>query len=189
MRQETRPAGRPRDEATGPAILDAARRLVHRKGYAAVSISDIVKAAGVSRQSLYRRWSSKADVILDAFFETAVPAPALAEGDSRLPALRRFLVMLFAQIDADGKSITELIAASVTDPDFGQRFREKFVKPRENVMRDLLEGAVAAGELPRSYDIDTSLAALHGAFWYRVLNREPLTDEFAERLADMILRP
>src|SRR5947199_331051 len=59
-------SGRPRDAEASPALLEAARRLVLEKGYAATSISDIAAAAGTGRQTLYRRWPGKAQLILDA---------------------------------------------------------------------------------------------------------------------------
>ena len=69
MQQEDRTSGRPRDVSADAALKSAALGLVRARGYGKVSIAAIVAAAGVARQTLYNRWSSKAELVLDAVFE------------------------------------------------------------------------------------------------------------------------
>ena len=147
MTNDNKPGGRPRDETSAPAIKAAARRLVTEKGYENVSISEIVRVAGVARQTLYRRWSSKADLVLEAFFETA---------------------------------------GAQSDPEFCETFKEKFVFPREQMVRQILNKACSERELPPSADIDTVTAMIHGAFWYRLLTNQPLDRPFAAALVSSV---
>ena len=61
-----------RSEDARQAVLQAADDLLVAKGFAGVTIEGIAAAAGVAKQTVYRWWSSKTDVLLDAFLEDAV---------------------------------------------------------------------------------------------------------------------
>ena len=71
--------GRPRSEQARRAILDTAVRLTMRDGYQAVTIKGIAEEAGVGRQTVYRWWTTKAALVLEAVGELAEragrPAP------------------------------------------------------------------------------------------------------------------
>src|ERR1700761_9538765 len=102
---ESRPAGRPRDSAAGPALLAAAPRLVIAHGYENVSIQMIAAAVHVGRQTLYRRWPSKAELVLDAFLDSAQTADALPDNEGTAAGLQRFFERLFANLTTDGPAI------------------------------------------------------------------------------------
>lgn len=188
MPKENKPSpGRPRDSATGPALMEAARRLVIRLGYRQVSIQQIVDEAGVARQTLYRRWNSKAELVLDAFFESAGPPPVETGGPID-ETLKNYLRGLFEQLTTDAPAIRSLIAAAQEDDDFLQTFKERFVRPRAQLALKLLQRARQQGQLPRHADLDMALDILHGAFWYRLLQAEPLDARFALELTDFLLR-
>src|SRR3569833_2078953 len=61
-----RPGGRPRDAALDEAIILAARERLVRDGYSLMTIGDIAADAGASRPTLYRRWRTKFDLVVDA---------------------------------------------------------------------------------------------------------------------------
>ncbi|GHJ41734.1 TetR/AcrR family transcriptional regulator [Streptomyces sp. TS71-3] len=61
-----RPGGRPRDAALDEAIILATRERLVRDGYSRMTIGDIAADAKVSRPTLYRRWSTKLDLVVDA---------------------------------------------------------------------------------------------------------------------------
>ena len=74
-------AGRPRDENVHRAILDAARDLIRVEGYASFSIEGVASRAGVAKQSIYRRWSSKGALLIDLYMDGLErPAPMPARG-------------------------------------------------------------------------------------------------------------
>lgn len=179
--------GRPRDDAATETLLRVTRDLVIQHGYRDVSIQMIAAAAGVGRQTLYRRWPGKADLVLEAFF-----ASAAKRGDAKpgpvAESLSGYLRALFRNLERNGPAIRSLIASAQDDTEFLQSFKQKFVLPRAEVAAAVLRRAVGNGELPADADIEVALAALHGAFWYRLLLDEPLTQGFAERLAHNIVR-
>ena len=62
----TRGPGRPRSEPARRAILAAATHLVGREGYGRVTMEAIAREAGVSKQTVYRWWPTKAAIVLEA---------------------------------------------------------------------------------------------------------------------------
>lgn len=183
---QARQPGRPRDDSTAPALLQAARLLVIEHGYRAVSIQEIANAAGVAKQTLYRRWSSKAELVLDAFLESAARVHVPTDGTLDT-VLRQYLLDLFDNLATDGPAIRSLIAAAQEEPDFLAIFRSRFVEPRARVVAGMLEAARRKGEIHRDADVETALAAFHGAFWYRLLQSEPLDAAFADRLSGFVV--
>jgi len=189
--QPRRSGGRPRSADAGPALLAATRRLVTERGYEATSISDIAAAARTGRQTLYRRWPGKAELILDAFTEHAIdrvddgPGSGTASGaGSQL--IREFLGRTFRALDETGPALRSLMAQAQLDPAFCVLFRERFIGPRRAALRAVLDLARQSGSLPPELDLDTAVSALFGALWYRLLLGEPLDDDYAAALGKLV---
>lgn len=187
---EARRPGRPRDEEIGNAILEVARGLVLRHGYEAVTTKMIADAAGAGKQTLYRRWPSKAELILGAFLahaKFAVDRPYAGTEGKLAERLATFLERTFAALGQTGPALCGLMAEAQSDPEFREAFRIRFIEPRRAALRGLLEGAITHGELPSNADTGTAVFMLYGALWYRLLLGEALDQTFAEQLAALIV--
>ncbi|WP_111604775.1 TetR/AcrR family transcriptional regulator [Streptomyces sp. Amel2xB2] len=110
--------GRPRSEQAREAVLHAVDDLLVEVGYAALTMKGIATRAGVGRQTVYRWWSTKAEILFEACVDDAeealavAPSPTpLAEITSYLDALVRFLAHSPA-----GAGYRALIAAAQHDP-------------------------------------------------------------------------
>ena len=191
MHEERSKPGRPRDRAADDTIRKAALKLVRERGYRNVAITTIAREAGVARQSVYNRWATKADLVLDAVFEdtgrNAEPASPTPDISCRMH-LEAFLERVFDHSGSDGGTLRALIAAAQEDPDFQNAFRERFVKPREELVTRLLIEAQDRGELPRSADPDLLSAMVHGTFWYRLFNGRDLDHGLAREIAASVFR-
>jgi AcrR family transcriptional regulator len=175
----------------GPLILKAARELVVEHGYEAVTSEAIARAAGVSKQTIYRRWRTKADLVLDAFLEHA--AMAVDRGGGRVPAtveqeLAGFLNRTFAALQKTGPAVRGLMAWAQQDAGFRANFRERFIAPRRAMLRSILARALADHGPSAERALDAAVIALYGAVWYRLLLDEPFDDRFGTDLAQMILK-
>jgi AcrR family transcriptional regulator len=177
--------GRPRSETAGPALLAAARDLVMRHGYAGVTTDMIAKAAGTGKQTIYRRWLSKAELVLDAF--AAHAADRIDEADRMTEpvetALGGFLIRLFGALAETGSAVRGLMAYAQEDKAFRTQLFERLIQPRRQALRAVLQQGVKAGELPPDADLDATVAAVYGAMWYRLMLDEALDGDFARRLA------
>ena len=177
--------GRPVNAQAGAALKAAALRLVREKGYDTVSITAITKEAGVARQTLYNRWNTKADLVLDAVFEETqnyAAAPPLDDVHDCRVLLEEFLTNVFRHLTADGDILRALIAAAQQDVTFQETFYTKFVLPREKMITDLLRLAKERGELSANRNVELVSGFIHGAFWYRLLNRGELDAKFSRAI-------
>jgi AcrR family transcriptional regulator len=178
--------GRPRDPAVDDAVLTAALDLLLTEGYGKVSIEGVAARSGVGKQAIYRRWSGKGDLILDAFAARAERTAAPSDTGSLEGDLRGFLRTLFRALRGDAATINRaLMAESLRDPAFGERFRERFVRERRAALKPMLERARERGELLASDEVVLDL--LYGPMWYRVLvGHGDLDDAYADELATAI---
>lgn len=181
--------GRPRDEAAGRAILDVTRRLVGERGYDAVTTRMIADAAGTGKQTIYRRWPSKPELVLAAFLahaEETVDQP-VPEGMPARERIALFVERTFASLMHAAPAIRGLMAMAQHDGDFRRIFRQNFVEPRRLAFAQLLEGAIADGLFPSSHDLEAISTALFGAIWLRLLLDEDLNSDFAARLTAIVV--
>jgi AcrR family transcriptional regulator len=181
--------GRPRSETARAAIIAAASRLVGEHGYGGVSMEAIAREAGVSKQTLYRWWPTKAAIVLEGLNDAAAAiAPASSTG--RFEAdLRRFLRRTVAGAGGrNAKLLAALMAAAQLDDGFGEAFRAEFLARRREVLRELLVLGRRRGELDETADAEALTELVFASLWYRVLVRNaPLDGDFSERLADTIM--
>lgn len=63
-------AGRPRDARIDAAVMAATIELLEERGYADLSLAAVAERAGTTTAAIYRRWSSKADLVMQAAYRT-----------------------------------------------------------------------------------------------------------------------
>ncbi len=185
------PAAR-RDSAAHRAILDATAALLAERGFAGTSIEAIAARAGVGKQTIYRWWPSRADLILDVYLERTerdLPGP-LAAGPAaeQIHEVLRRLAGLLGGTDS-GPIVAGLVAQAQHDPDFAVRFRERFITRRRAILATVIERGQASGELRADLDPDLAVDAFYGPIIYRLLfAHAPLDEAFADALAGELLR-
>ncbi|MFD2330930.1 TetR/AcrR family transcriptional regulator [Cohnella sp. GCM10020058] len=186
MEKENSVGGRPRSEQARAAVLHAVDDLLVEIGYAEMTMKGIAERAGVSRQTVYRWWSSKAEILfeasaIDAKLELAiVPADSpLAELTAYLEALVRFLAhspagaayrALLGEAQHDG-AVAKLLSAN---------------DPLGDSARVVIERAFGAEALPVPPDQATALL-IGPAFFWILSGREP-DQLFPRRLAEDFVR-
>ena len=187
MTEATRPPGRPRSETTRRAVLESASRLLDSESYRNISIERIAAEAKVGKQSIYRWWDGKADVLLEAFTDRALKRLPVHEpaGDA-LKDLEALLCSFFANVRVAtiNKTLTGLIAEAQIDPEFRAKFHTSFISLRRGMMRETLRTGVAKGQFRADLDVEIVLDFVYGAFWYRLLSgtSEPLDNAYAATL-------
>jgi AcrR family transcriptional regulator len=183
-----RPRGRPRSETSRQAILDAVLAELQERGYAALTIEGIATRAGVGKQTIYRWWSSKADVVLDALLEltsTRITVP----DEGSLPAdLVAFLMATFRQ-RGQRPVLVGLMAQAILDPVFAGQFRDRFLFSRRAALRTILERAAQRGEIAPERDLELLMDVVYGVLWYRLLlDHAPVNDAAGAELAALVVR-
>lgn len=182
-----RPPGRPRSPQAEARILQAALRQLAEDGYSRMSLDAIAAEAGVSKPTMYRRWSSKADLATAALRTIQLSEPAVDTGSTKgdlAGVLRNFSKSLSRP---NGMALIGTVLAEESHtPELLRLFRERIVVPRRAMLRQILQRARERGELREGVDIEAALNMLVGAFYARYLYHSKIPGSLAEELADLI---
>ena len=184
------PRGRPRDPKLDRAILDATLTLLADGGYDSLTIEAVAVRAGVGKASVYRRFSGKEELVIEAVASlTEQPEPVVGEG------VRDELVTLLEVIrrksdsSLAGKIFPRLLGASAENPALMQRYREQVLDPRRRRFLDVLQRGVDEGLVRPDVDLEHAADLLVGPMAYRNLIRTepPPGPELAARIVDDVL--
>jgi AcrR family transcriptional regulator len=182
------PRGRPRNQQTHDAILDAARALLRREGDSRFSIEQVAASAGVSKASIYRRWPTKGALLIELYME-GLPDVIAADARSLRSELKRYLLATVERLqDTTWRSILRsLVAEAQYDAVTASLLRERVVAPRRESGLLLLRKAEASGQVAPGLDHELIVDLLFGPLWYRLLfEHAPIDVDFAERLLKQV---
>jgi AcrR family transcriptional regulator len=165
----SRPVGRPRSETARRAILDAAFELASRDVPGGLTMEAIARRAGVSKETLYRWWRSKAEVLLEALAERGERQIPVPDSGNLEDDLRTFMRATARALDpATRRVLRTLAAGAASDPEFADQVREQFIDRRRAALSAVLDQAVERGELPGK-QAATALDFVFGSLWYRLV--------------------
>lgn len=181
--------GRPRDPAADTAILEATLTLLAEHGYTGLTTDAIAATAGVSKATIYRRWSSKQQVVLAAVGSLANRVPAPDTGDLRrdLTAIADGLAAVFSA-PATGRLVGALVERLLHDEEMAAALRGGFLTERRAAARTAMVRGRQRGQVRDDADLDTAIDLLAAPFYYRVLiTGEPIDAKLAEGVVDVTL--
>jgi AcrR family transcriptional regulator len=178
----SRPPGRPRDAALDQAILAAAARQLHERGYAGMSLEAVAAAAGTTTPSLRRRFRSKtelASAVIDTLRIEPLPEPT---GDPRADSLA-VLENLRANMLRPGGMATlgSILAEENRHPRLLERFRQRLVEPRRERLRRALRAGIDRGQLPARLDLEVTVDLLVGSCYARYLAAAAIPADWPDR--------
>ena len=179
-----------RSEKARQAVLEAADNLLVELGFAALTVEAIAAKAGVGKQTIYRWWKSKTDVLLEAFLDDAAqhlnpPDTGNLEADlsSHLNQCARF----FAHSDA-GAVFRALIGAAQHDAALARELRAKYLDQQRARDRLPVVRAIERGELRSDLDVDAVIDTLIAPLHYRILvSGQPVTRSYTDTLVRQVL--
>lgn len=169
-------------------MLDVARRHLAQHGYEALSLSAVASEAGTTRQALYRRWPTKADLAtaaIAALARAGHPEPTadvFADLVSELEAFRSGISR------PDGLPMAAAMLVGSTDPQLVSFYRARVVHPRRARLRAILQRANKAGLLGHEPDIETAVTMLTGSWYASALAGDRQPREWAFRVASLAWR-
>jgi AcrR family transcriptional regulator len=181
--------GRPRSEHSHEAILDAVLELLEAEGYGALTIEAVARQAGVGKQTIYRWWKCKAELVLEAYANHAASKLPVPDKGSVRADLEWFLTGGFKRLtDISGPIMRGLMADAVLDAEFRDVLLNAFIAKRRDALKQMLERGIARGELDRETDLDFACDMLFGPMWYRLLlQHNKLDARFARQLSHLVL--
>ncbi len=186
--------GRKRDLSRDAEILEATLDVLAETGYDGMTIDMVAARAKAGKATVYRRWASKGDLVIDA-----VACMKNADVDvNELPdtgTLRGDLVaMIKPHSIADAKKKLDVMAGIVSmlssHPELTEAMKAVIVDPRARVNRFFLNRAVERGEIPADVDIETiALVSASMASYRTLILRKPVDREFLISVIDGVILP
>jgi AcrR family transcriptional regulator len=183
--------GRPRDPQSGTAFIDAVLSLVGEGAtLSGLSLVTIADRAGISRNSLYRRWKTKEALYLDVLASINRPLPELAGRSARQDVIELIAVLVERTLDRRASQMLRALNAEAEAfPDLHRRYFRDIVAPRRRAMNDALCRGVASGEIRSDVDVDLISEVLVSPILARLARGE--TDgldprETSERITSLV---
>lgn len=189
--------GRPRSTHADHAILDATRSALVELGWSKLSMSDVAQRAGVAKTTLYRRWTNKSELVVDAvavlFDELELPDHGSLRADAES------VVLAFARLLQRPETHTALmavIAESAQDEALHHRVRQTIVERQKRLVVLGRHRAQRRGELPRDTGeaedtgriVDLIFDVVAGAVVHRsVVSGQPVDEEWARHFTTLLL--
>ncbi len=177
---EVRSRGRPRDPAADAAILHAGLQLFIERGIEGVSIEQIAKRAGVGKLTVYRRWSTKEELVAAAI-EKLVANEVEWPSDEVIEQVSPYQLVQAALSNAAQTAaapefralVARILGSAVSHPSLMATYWTHYVLPRRALAILLLERAREQGTVAADADLDVLIDMMAAAVMYRVLQPDP----------------
>lgn len=183
--------GRKRDAARDPEILRATLDVLAEQGYDGMTIDEVAARCRAGKATLYRRWASKADLVLEAITQLKAPFDELPDTGTLRGDLRA-LIRTPAGEDGERKAriLAGIVALLSRSPDLADAAHAALVEPRARATRALLERAQSRGEVSPDADLEILTSLSTALVAYRaVVERRPVTRDYLERVIDTVILP
>jgi AcrR family transcriptional regulator len=188
--------GRKRDHTRDPEILDVTLEVLAECGYDGLTIDMVAARAKAGKATLYRRWPSKAELVIDA-------VACMKQAQYRLEdlpdtgSLRGDLVaMVRPPTLEDAERKMKVMGAVVSmlsrDPQLADAVNEAISEPRARLNRLFFDRAIERGEIAPRSDAELDQIAHIGpsmAAYRTLVQRQPMDRDFAIGLIDTIVLP
>jgi AcrR family transcriptional regulator len=172
-------------------ILDAALEVLAECGYDRLTMDAVAQRAKASKATLYRRWTSKAALVVESLARMKTTPEVLPDtGDLRSDLIEAFCGLGGLTDHDTTATFAAVVTAVSTDPEFAAEFRKQVVGPKSQLSRTIFERARDRGQLRSDIDLDIIIPALSGIVLHRVfvLGEQP-DAALIERVIDQIILP
>lgn len=179
---------REQEQVREQSILRATLTELARYDYGGLSIEEVARRSGVNKTTIYRKWPTKAELVLAALHSVAELFPVGTTSGSLRNDLRRLAQQLVAFTESpEGKSMLRVRLLQNPEPELA-KIGKQLTVAKFKELRDLLSTAGGRGELAPGLDVRLLLDMLWGVLFVRIVHRsEPVDGATIERIVDMLL--
>ncbi len=198
LREDARPVVTQRDrgtalrrgatEATRRKIVFVTSSLLDRLEYQSITIEEIARAAGVSKATIHRHWSTRELLVLEAFTHRTSGLISVPDTGDVVEDLRTYLGQLASCLYFGGaaSAFSGLVGDALQDAEFGVLFRQVLLRDRREALLTILARGRRRGQLRTDVDLDVAIDAIYGAVHHRLLvSRQPIDGPFVTSLVDV----
>lgn len=183
--------GRPRDPSRDGVIRAAILALLAEVGYGALTMDAVAAQAGVGKATIYRRWRTKEDLVVDTIAEitqaeVSTPDTGSLEGD-----LRGMLHTIVGVVNGPTGAATQALLSTVPHhPALAEAFRRGPIEVWQQAFDQIFDRAEARGELRPGLSGTVVAEAITAPFVQRwLVNGLPVTDDYADEVLDQVVMP
>ncbi|MDQ0396261.1 TetR/AcrR family transcriptional regulator [Labrys monachus] len=189
--ERVRSAGRPRSMETHQAILQAAMHVLEQGHYRDVSVERIASSAGVGKQTIYRWYDSKADLLLDAFLARYTESlPPMMAGGEPLVNFRAYLHRLVELLPSPAmeRGYRALFAEAQFERAFRERVGEFVLQRRRDFARGFVLAAIHKGLIREGVDPDLVVDMILSPIMFKFLATVTPPDQaFVDSVFDTVI--
>ncbi|GAA2275383.1 TetR/AcrR family transcriptional regulator [Actinomadura luteofluorescens] len=155
------------------SIIEAVLSELAEAGYGQLSMDGVARRAKAGKSALYRRWSSKQEMVLDAVSSVSVPTADVQDSHD----LRTVVTLLVESVDnwlsddMNRRILPDLLAEALRNPSLGEEWTTRIGLMRRTHWREVLEERIKTGEVDADADIEYALDLLGGPLFWRVCGR------------------
>jgi AcrR family transcriptional regulator len=185
----SRPVGRTRDSRIDARVLAVAKRHLARSGYDGLSIAAVAQEAGTTRQAVYRRWPTKAEL-------AAAAVGSIDDADPPSPSPHDPRSELIAELEDFARGVgrpgrLSLVGAMLqesADPGVVERYRARVIAPRRARILRILQTAQRLGLIDPDADLEVAVTMCTGSWYGRALAGDPPPPDWPRRAAALVWR-
>jgi AcrR family transcriptional regulator len=172
------------------SILAAVFRELIESGYAALSVEAVASRAGVNKTTIYRRWPTLDDLLVDALTTWSLEAipPVMDTGriDTDLLALGRELADLLNS--GVGRQVAAFVLTAGLRSDHLREATRRYFDHQALRAIPTVDQAIDRGELPANTDADALLTTFRAPLFYRLVTTgDPIDEELIAQAARVTL--
>jgi AcrR family transcriptional regulator len=157
-------------------------------GYDGMTVDRVAERAGVGRATVYRRWPSKADLLVDAIRNRTFQDIRDPQTGDVAADVESMLTQMQAAMLAEHRLVQVLQIEMQRHPELGEVFRRDFIEERRSVFLGVFQRAIDHGQLPPDADIALLVQIGPAVIWHdlTILDRPPDPD-LPRRLTAVLL--
>ena len=183
--------GRPRDQRIDDAVLAATIGLLEEVGYLKLTIGAIAERAGTNKPAIYRRWRTKAHLVVEAVFPAQRPDVILLGDDLRDDV--RTLVTIGVELlgrPAARAALPGLLAEMSSDATLQAGLLGRFADGAWGWLQQRLEAGITAGDVRADVQPSTVLEIIAGSTLLATVVRpfDELGPDWIEDVVELIMR-
>ncbi len=171
-------------------LLAATLQLLQEHGYDRLTVDAVAARARASKATVYRRWPSKAELVLAAFIEGIRQVAVPPETGTLRGDLLRMGEMICIQGQQHGGTIRAVLVEVSRSPALNDVMQQQFIEQRKALFNHILAQAVDRGEIDRAAINDELWDLLpHYLIFRSIMPGKPPTEQTVQALVDDVIIP
>lgn len=171
-------------------FLEVTLRLLQQHGYDRLTVDAVAATARASKATVYRRWPSKAELVLAAFVEGVRQVAVPPETGSLRGDLLRLGELICQQALQQASTIRAVLVEVSRNPALNDVLQQQFIDQRKALIQHILRQAVDRGEIDEAAIGDELWDLLPGYLIFRsIIPSRPPTRHTVQALVDDVIIP